>query len=496
MSEKRRDGVWTEAARNDEVACGLPEEDAVIGAAPERIKDMTVTEAVIGLDLGTTTTKALLRDLDGRQLALVATPTPWTTTSGGGTETTAAALLDLVVRTLNSALQQAEADAGAVWVRGIGVTGFAESGVLLDSESRPCSPVIAWFDRRGEEQIARVEQRHPGFAGEFVRRTGLRWNGQASLAKLLWFADQGLIATPGHRWLSIPEYIVHRLGGDQVSEPSLASRTGLLDQATGRTWLAGASTLGLPTTLLPGIVEAGSPAGTLRFAGLPGQLHGATLTVAGHDHPVAAIGAGTTGADELFNSTGTADVIARSLPGKLTDDQRQELVHHGISSGSHILPDTSLLLGGVRGGLLLRRMLALLCGGDGAARDRLDAAALDVEVLPAGLRVCAGPTGDVELHFRDDAEPAAVWAAATRYTAAETGRLLDTLHQVVRPHRRAVASGGWTRMASVRRAKAIAIDHLEFSDVAEPGVAGAAMLALQAIQPHSTSAIKTPVTAR
>ena len=41
MSEKRRDGAWTEAAHNDEVACGLPEEGAVISAAPERINNMS-----------------------------------------------------------------------------------------------------------------------------------------------------------------------------------------------------------------------------------------------------------------------------------------------------------------------------------------------------------------------------------------------------------------------------------------------------------------------
>jgi sugar (pentulose or hexulose) kinase len=461
---------------------------------------MSETEAVIGLDLGTTTTKALIQDVDGRQLSLVEAPTPWQTTSAGGTETTAAALAELVVRTLHCAVLQAEASAGAVRVLGVGVTGFAESGVLLDPHLRPCSPVIAWFDRRGDAQTTHVARRHPDFVREFVRRTGLPWNSQASAAKLLWFADQGLTATLGHRWLSIPEYVVHVLGGELVSEPSLASRTGLLDQATGKTWLEGASTLGLPAMLLPQTVEAGSSAGAVRFPGLPAQLHGATLTVAGHDHAVAAIGAGATGADELFNSTGTADVITRSLPGKLTDGQREELVQCGISAGSHILPDTSLLLGGVRGGLLLRRMLTLLCAGDSAARDRLDAAALDLDALPAGLRVAgAGPTGDdVELHFRDDAQPAAVWAAATRYTADETSRLLGTLHQVVHPHRRAVASGGWTRMASVRRAKAAAIDHLEFSDVAEPGVAGAAILALQAIraqsmQAQSIQARSTPV---
>jgi hypothetical protein len=33
-SEKRRDGAWTEVARNDEVACGLLKEGALNGAGP------------------------------------------------------------------------------------------------------------------------------------------------------------------------------------------------------------------------------------------------------------------------------------------------------------------------------------------------------------------------------------------------------------------------------------------------------------------------------
>ena len=41
MSEKRRGDAWTEAARNDEVACGLPREGIAISAAPERIEDMS-----------------------------------------------------------------------------------------------------------------------------------------------------------------------------------------------------------------------------------------------------------------------------------------------------------------------------------------------------------------------------------------------------------------------------------------------------------------------
>ena len=68
-----------------------------------------------------------------------------------------------------------------------------------------------------------------------------------------------------------------------------------------------------------------------------------------------------------------------------------------------------------------------------------------------------------------------------RYTADQARLLLDDIEKVVGPHRRAVAAGGWTRMASVRAAKAAAIDALSFSPVVQPGVTGAALLAAFAI---------------
>jgi sugar (pentulose or hexulose) kinase len=458
---------------------------------------MTGTDAVAGLDLGTTATKVLVQSADGRPLAMLEYRTPWLEASGEGTETTAAGLADLARTALREAAAAAQRKVAGLRIVAVGVTGLAESGVLLDPTGRPCAPVIAWFDRRGEEQVAAVSRADPGFARRFSRATGLPWDCQASIAKLLWLRDQGIALSPGHRWLSVPEYVVHALGGDVVCEPSLASRTGLVEQVTGLAWTDGLAELGLPATLLPPRRRAGESAGHLpRSEAFPECLAGAELTVAGHDHPVAAVGAGATTADDLFNSTGTADVIARSLPAPLTDDQREELVGLGFSAGSHVLPGTALVLGGVRGGLVLRRVLGLLGVADQAARDRLDLDTLEVGPLPAGLAVSgAGPTGDdVVLRFRDDVSPATVWAAATRYTAGETRLLLETLHRVVPAHRRAVASGGWTRMASVRRAKSAAIDRLEFSDVVEPGVAGAARLAARAAAGRSPAPPTTATT--
>ncbi len=452
------------------------------------------TEVVVGLDLGTTSSKALVRDLRGCRCALAEASTPWATV-GTGTETTAPALLELAVELLCRAVEAAEQRIGSVRVRGVGVTGFAESGVLLDADGEPCAPVIAWFDQRGERELRRIGARASMLPEQFVRRVGLPWDCQASVAKLLWLQSDGLALTSAHRWASVPEWVVHRLGGRLVREPSLASRTGFIDQGTGEIWAEGVSAAGLPTTLRPPPAAGGEAVGVLRHPGVPRSARGAVLTVAGHDHPVAAIGVGAVGPDELFNSSGTADVVARSLPGVLDDDRRELLVRAGLSAGAHVLPRTTLLLGGVRGGLLLRRVLGALGATSGPERDRLDQAALAVVDLPPGLGVSgAGPTGDdVVLRMRDDVTPAALWAAATRYTAAETRLLLATIDGVVGPHRRAVACGGWTRMESVRVAKRSAIAHLQFSTEREPGVLGAALLAQQSLGDGSLATLAGPL---
>jgi sugar (pentulose or hexulose) kinase len=440
-------------------------------------------DVVIGMDIGTTSAKAVVRSASHRGAPYVEQPTPWHTGGDGQTEIDPYRLLGLAVELIGRAVRAAESAWGPVRVRGLGVAGMAESGVLLSGAGRPSAPVIAWFDHRGSREIERAAEGAPEFAAAFERTTGLPWSSQASLAKLLWLRGSGRLAGPASTWLSVPEWIVFGLGGDPVREPSLASRTGLIDQGTGELWPAAAAMAGLSARILPDERPAGAPAGRLSHDGVDSCAAGAVLTVAGHDHPVAAIGVGVIDSGELFNSSGTADVLARCIPGTLAGPQRQAVVSAGWSIGRHVLPDASLLLAGVSGGLLLRRVLAALGADSEDARAALDRASLSVGELPAGLSVTGdGRTqDDVVLRIQDGASPASVWTAAVRYTADQARRLLDDIEQVVGPHRRAVAAGGWTRMASVRAAKSNAIKAVSFSPVVQPGVAGAALLAAFAI---------------
>jgi sugar (pentulose or hexulose) kinase len=363
----------------------------------------------------------------------------------------------------------------------VSVGGIAESGVLLGPTGRPAGPAIAWFDRRGEAEVARVRDEYPAFAARFPGVTGLPWTFQATVAKLL---RRDRRVAPGSTWLSIPEWIVHGLGGDRRREPSLAARTGLIDQGTGQPWADALAVADLPAGFLPDETPAGRPCGVLRHGDVPACALGAVLSVAGHDHPVAAVGAGV-GAEDLFNSSGTADVMARAVPGILGESQRARIVAARWSAGRHVVPGDTFLLAGGSGGLLLRRVLAALGANDPRARDALDAAACAISALPPGLVVDGdGRTDeDVVIRLQDGVTPGAVWAAATRHTARLTRRLLDDIEPVVGPHRRAVAAGGWTRMRSVRLAKAGAIDRLGFSGEEEPGAVGAALLAQYSLEP-------------
>ncbi len=81
------------------------------------------------------------------------------------------------------------------------------------------------------------------------------------------------------------------------------------------------------------------------------------------------------------------------------------------------------------------------------------------------------------LRLRDGASPDQLWAATLAHLGEQTAALLAAVNSVVGEHRTAVAAGGWTRMESVRKAKAAVIPRLRISALEQPGARGAAMFA-------------------
>ena len=102
----------------------------------------------VGLDVGTTTSKAVVFTEDGDPVASGRAVTPWTVTTSGA-ELEANALLQAA----KSAVAEALADCPPGPIGGLGVASLAESGVLLDRHGEPVAPVVAWHDTRDDLEL-------------------------------------------------------------------------------------------------------------------------------------------------------------------------------------------------------------------------------------------------------------------------------------------------------------------------------------------------------
>lgn len=442
------------------------------------------TPILLGVDVGTSDSKVLVTTGLGEEITAVATPTVWRNHGGRFTDTDPEQLFAGVAALLARSVEKAAEQLGEVTVSAIAVTGMAEAGVLLDAAGVAAHPIMAWFDPRGG---AEIQQLPAALLEEFCGRTGLPVSSLATIAKLAWMRSQGTALT-GRQWLNVPEFLVHRLGGVRASEMSLASRTGLLDQDSGDLWPAALEAIDATADLIPPRVVAGTPLGRASGAVVPPVLHGAVLTIAGHDHPVAAVGCGATGTHEIFDSFGTAEALVRSVEGNLDRAARDRLASAGVNSVHHVLAGRHLLLGGTKAGLLLRRTLDMVGSGTGRRRAELDDAACALQDAAGvdateGIRVSGALNGDGTLRIEvtsDAVSPAALWLATLAHGVDEAARCLDLMAAEIGPADAMVVAGGWTRMKSVRRSKESSLPGVRFADRSQAGAFGATMFAAHA----------------
>lgn len=412
-----------------------------------------------GLDVGTTWIKAALVDGDGVERVIERVPTPWQEVPTG-----AEADAGDIFHACNDVLGRALERSAGTTLSGIGITGMAETGVLLDGVT-PVSPCIAWFDRRGLDAAVRIGSE----LGEtFSRRTGLPASNLCSLAKLIWLIErEGRL--PGTSWLDLPAYVAYRLTGRVGTEVSLSCRTGLLDVRTAVPLRASLDLVGAPEDFLAPLIPAGEAWGEARSG--PGRS--SVVTVAGHDDPVAAIGAGAVDGGDVFDSCGTAEAFLRSMPDDLSDKQVTDLVGRGCTVG--VLPGDGLrALGGFEaGGIIARWRKKLEAKGD---IDAIDKAASRLPPGAGGVAI-EDLWDEPKVVGSDEPRPEQLWRALFE-ALAERGRAgLEAMEEIAGPPERFVVSGGGAVGHTVRAVKSERFMNLVTPQVGEAAARGAAIAA-------------------
>ncbi|TWI63531.1 glycerol kinase [Pseudoduganella lurida] len=237
-----------------------------------------MTDYILALDQGTTSSRAILFDHAGRPCGSAAQEFPQHYPQPGWVEHDPDDLWTSQLAVARQVLREARVRPDQV--RAIGIANQRETTVLWErATGRAVAPAIVWQDRRTADACDAL--RAAGHADTIRARTGLELDAYFSATKLAWLLDH----VPGAReraekgelcFGTVDSWLAYKLCGAHVTDASNAARTMLFNIHQLR-WDDGLLALfGIPPSLLPAVVPSSADVGMTHA-----DLFGAPIAVAG-----------------------------------------------------------------------------------------------------------------------------------------------------------------------------------------------------------------------
>ena len=462
---------------------------------------------LLGIDVGTTNTKAVVFDTDtgqvcsqGHASTLTRHPTK------AESEFDADELWSTVVQCLRQAITQCE---HPDQIRAIAVASMGESGFPLDAQGNILYRAISWHDPRTAAQAQWWKDTLS--REQLYTITGQVLQPMFGINKLLWLRENKPdVFQKVHQWLSIEDFVLWKLSGRMVTDYSIASRTMMFDQQT-LTWSETLfNHIGMSTNIFPSVVASGTAIGTIakRVAEDIGLSLATTIVTGGHDHLCAALAVGVVQPGQILDSTGTAGVV---LALSKTFQASNELLFRGYANYAYVLPHSYVTMGSIHfAGGALEWLIHLLYGnGMNTLTEEIYIQALreggQAPLGSNGITILPYLLGTGTPHGQDTAT-ATLLGLTPAHGRPELVRALieglgfwlrDNLDTFARlgiapPHPEIIAVGGTTRATTLMQIKAdITGCRITVPLIAETAATGAALLAGMGI--HAFSSIENAI---
>lgn len=318
--------------------------------------------AVLGVDIGTSSSKGVLVGLDGQLIASATREHTVARPRTGHVEMDAAVWWEEFV-SLARELVRPEVEVVAV-----GVSGMGPCVLLTDADATPLRPAILYgVDTRSTAQIASLTARYGD--DEIRARSGSSLSSQAAGAKIAWIAEEEPEVFARARRLYMPSsWLVHHLTGAYVLDHHSASQCTPLYDIAAEAWYRPWADDICPDLELPPLRWSGEVAGTVHAAaaretGLPEGVPVITGTI---DAWSEALSVGAHGVGDLMLMYGTTMFLVNTVTETVTSPSLWGTVG--------ALPGTRCLAGGMATSGAITGWLRDLFGGtDYAALTKLAA---------------------------------------------------------------------------------------------------------------------------
>lgn len=291
---------------------------------------------LMGIDLGSTSIKAVVYDEKGNLTASGSTPTKVSYLNADHPDWAfwdPEIIWESVCRSVKEALSGLEGGA----ISAVAVTGWGMDGLPLDTTGKTLYPFISWHCMRTEPQRAKFAD----LVGleKLFSITGTQTLTIHTAYRMMWIMENYPEILPeASTWLPIEDFVNFKLCGARGTDYSMASCSALFDQKE-RKWSDELIELaGIPRHIFPEVRDSGTKIGTIgreasRDCGLP---EGTPVVQGGHDYHCAALAVGAFEPGIVMDITGTWEILFASAD---TANLDQSIFRSGLLLESHVAKD-------------------------------------------------------------------------------------------------------------------------------------------------------------
>jgi len=180
----------------------------------------------LGIDIGTTSTKAVLFNEKGSVLAIHHKEYPLHSPTPVIAEQDPDEIFRAVLEVISGVVSKANVLPDSI--RLVAFSSAMHSVIAVDANGRPLTRCITWADSRAAGWSDRIKRDFNGL--DIYRRTGTPIHPMSPLAKITWLRhDQPDIFQKAHKFIGIKEYVFYQFFGRYVVDYSIASATGLFN---------------------------------------------------------------------------------------------------------------------------------------------------------------------------------------------------------------------------------------------------------------------------